>query len=271
MYAFDKRSCKCPLSIIVLLGVLLVPAAAVAQSCNDKGHARSNTSIYDRLPYFSTASGWNYGNVAANLERGTLVYICHREEVSFGFSRQKWYQISYYLGGRWQYGWVLGRDIDVSSVLSPGSERSLAAWVLPEAHAQPPTAEAPPASLGPPPMPANNPPSRSPAKSAGEHMDSGLMQFYITAFIVMVAGMIAKAFFDYINSQETRRAKEVLQQAVVPVLVSPIVFLGLMQTSNLTTTTATSAQAYMVFLCIAFQNGFFWQTLLGRRAAKTGN
>ncbi len=77
-------------------------------------------------------------------------------------------------------------------------------------------------------------------------------------YLAMVVGMVAKTTWDAI---EVRRSHGRIRldpwAAVRPLLVSPIVFQAILSTKEAVVLDA-------VTLTFAFQNGFTWQTLLGR-------
>jgi hypothetical protein len=77
-------------------------------------------------------------------------------------------------------------------------------------------------------------------------------------FVLTIAGMGAKTLWDAIDARRAPRRRLNIDpwQFAKPMLVSPIVFLVVWK---------NSAQAMdLSTLCLAFQNGFTWQTLLGK-------
>ena len=84
----------------------------------------------------------------------------------------------------------------------------------------------------------------------------------------MLFGMIAKAVVDYLDAPGSKHAlREHSRNALVAVLVSPIVFLGFLTAGQF----SASTQTFIVLWLLAFQNGFFWQTVLKReREGKSG-
>lgn len=77
----------------------------------------------------------------------------------------------------------------------------------------------------------------------------------IILFFCMIAGMAAKYFYDTIGSGNKLVFKK--WQLFKPMLISPIVF----GTIYRSTDTSTSVILLLIF---AFQNGFFWQTVLNK-------
>jgi uncharacterized membrane protein YedE/YeeE len=84
----------------------------------------------------------------------------------------------------------------------------------------------------------------------------------ITAlFLTMVLGMVAKALYDMVvsNEQLPSFGTEILtrKDVMLPLLVSPMVFgaiYGYLRNSPIT----------VITFMFAFQNGFFWKTVFGR-------
>ncbi|MCP4218754.1 MAG: hypothetical protein GY765_29250 [bacterium] len=77
----------------------------------------------------------------------------------------------------------------------------------------------------------------------------------IGMYFCMAAGMISKYLFDSIGDRKRGRIKLYKWQLIKPLLVSPIVFVGVY--SQLPVNTGT-----FILLLFSYQNGFFWQTLL---------
>jgi hypothetical protein len=84
----------------------------------------------------------------------------------------------------------------------------------------------------------------------------------------MLLGMAAKVFVDMLDTWNKALLWAHLRNMVIAILVSPIVFLGLLSAGQFTGPT----QQFVVLALLAFQNGFFWQTVLKRdsdRIART--
>jgi hypothetical protein len=58
---------------------------------------------------------------------------------------------------------------------------------------------------------------------------------------------------------------QIVRETMVPLLVSPMVFLGFMQSASLK---ISGNGGFIVLLCLAFQSGFFWQTVLNIKKAQ---
>ncbi|MEW6608833.1 MAG: hypothetical protein AB1414_15545 [bacterium] len=78
----------------------------------------------------------------------------------------------------------------------------------------------------------------------------------ISLYLLMLSGMAAKYFFDAIG-EEGKKIELSKWQLFRPMLVSPIVF-GVVYAS------IGESTPVIVNLIFAFQNGFFWQTVLNR-------
>jgi hypothetical protein len=108
------------------------------------------------------------------------------------------------------------------------------------------------------PPPGSVPPS--PARDDAPKPDeSALIEFYAWCFAAMILGMVAKALVDVFESTERVQPAKLVRRAGTPLFVSPVVFLGFMQSAGLDVKGTTG---FLVLLCLAFQNGFFWQTVM---------
>lgn len=82
-------------------------------------------------------------------------------------------------------------------------------------------------------------------------------------FACMILGMFAKVVWDALETiGDNDPVKLNFRSLFKPALVSPIVFIAVLQTVN--------NGLSILFLCFAFQNGFFWQTILGKVAEQHG-
>jgi hypothetical protein len=92
-----------------------------------------------------------------------------------------------------------------------------------------------------------------------------LWTLYGPLFLAMLLGMTAKGLVDYLDaSGDTSTLWEHSRNAFVAVLVSPIVFLGFLTAGQF----STSTQTFLVLSLLAFQNGFFWQSVLKREGRR---
>ncbi len=84
--------------------------------------------------------------------------------------------------------------------------------------------------------------------------------FWLFLFLTMVFGIVAKAFYDYIENNESfNLGWDILlrREVLLPIFVSPMVFGGIYSIAK------QSPRNFGTFI-FAFQNGFFWKTILGR-------
>lgn len=254
------RSCL----LVVIATLLLYPSVLFAQGCERKGVITSDTDVYEKLPRFVTGRGWQ-GNRMAYLRKNTQVYICGEQSVEFGFSTKVWFQVAYMEHNNWKYGWILEdnirnwrgmlRDIElcgncstISVALaaeSPISTPGQSDWKLGNS----------------PPGPSLQGESNT-VSSVNENSAtlSDEVRLYAPLFVAMLLGMIAKGAIDWLDAADKAVLKLHLRNALVAVLVSPIVFLGFLSAGQF----STSTQTFIVLWLLAFQNGFFWQTVLKR-------
>ena len=85
-----------------------------------------------------------------------------------------------------------------------------------------------------------------------------LLKLYAPFFVAMLIGMVAKTIVDYLDAWDKTAIWVHLRNGMTSVLVSPIVFLGFLTAGQF----GTSKQTFIVLSLLAFQNGFFWQTIL---------
>jgi hypothetical protein len=85
-----------------------------------------------------------------------------------------------------------------------------------------------------------------------------LFTLYGPLFIAMLFGMIAKATVDWLDASDNSVLRQHVRNAFTAFLVSPIVFLGFLSAGEF----STSRQTFIILCLLAFQNGFFWQTVL---------
>ena len=263
---------QCLTAIIAILTiVLLLPSLSTAQStCNRRGRIIQDTDVYPQVPSYVTGSGWR-GERIATLRGNTQVYVCGERSVAFGFSTRTWVQIAFEgMGRNWQYGWILKEYITMAS--SGHREIEIAAASFPIAvafAAEPPAGQAKDAWMLPPPPPLPPPHSEdrfvSGTKETGSASLSDLGELYWPLFVAMLLGMLAKAGVDCLDSADSSVMWQHLRNAVVALLVSPIVFLGFLSAGQF----STSTQTFVVLCLLAFQNGFFWQTVLKRNVRGT--
>jgi hypothetical protein len=241
---------------VLLLG--LGPAAA--QQCATRTTLKSFATVYENPPHYVTGAGLQ-GNRTDQLPPGTAVFICRQENVDFGFSSRVWVQIQYRAGGQgWRNGWIPQESLP--------APRTVDLWQrLLDNVIAPAGAQAPPGSNEelPPPLSSEAP---SPA-STNDIAWSDLATLYGPLFAALLLGILAKVGVDCLDDWSNvtvRRDKmrDHMRNGLIAILVSPIVFLGFLNAGQF----PTAKQTFMVLALLAFQNGFFWQTVLKKSPQK---
>jgi len=258
----------CTLFTMIFL-LTLLPSESIAQGkCEKRGKIEQAADVYQQVPRYVTGSGW-LGERATRLNKDTQVYICGEQTAAFGLSTKTWVQIAYWSADKWAYGWVLNDGVSylTGSLHEREPKRGFSMVAL--AFAVDKMANAPGKTewtLGPPPtLPAPISEDSSAGNEPGQARLSDLGQLYWPLFVAMVLGMVAKAMVDLLDSSDTGMMRLHAKNAVVSILVSPIVFLGFLTAGQF----STSTQTFLVLCLLAFQNGFFWQTVL-KRTARAG-
>jgi ACR3 family arsenite efflux pump ArsB len=89
-------------------------------------------------------------------------------------------------------------------------------------------------------------------------------------FIFMVLGMLGKVAFDALGIKAVRLGWKARAKAcALPLVVSPITFLGILQLSN--TSAPATGIGFLAIACTAFQSGFFWHTVFDGLSAGPQN
>lgn len=279
-----------------LLTGLMLASPARAQTCEQKATLTASTDVYKELPRYVTGLGWQ-GARSDRLPAGSVVWICQDRAVDFGFSSKTWSQVGYRAPRNtdpWRFGWVLKEQWRPAPRTPARQSMGDAGWQLagytakattkpppaspPEALPATPTdtppdtpPEAPPTA--PPTDNADTPPNLpTPKSGAGTTLDtppesaslSEQIVLYGPLFLAMLLGMLAKALFDLLDdAQPSWRAH--LRHGAMAIVISPIVFLGFITAGQFN----SSSQTFLVLALFAFQNGFFWQTVLKRNPSPT--
>jgi len=243
----------------VLLGT---PSIAAAQDCKGSAAVTRETPVYAQpATAFNTANGWVYGQPVAVLGVKVKVFVCTERTVRFGLISQSWTQIAYWNGKSWQHGWIVSDSIHAAIDQPSTWLASLAGltFLVSSAYAQPQViTESPPADAGAAPPPT----ASSLAGGAVNVVDSMVETFYGVLFACMILGMLAKILFDTLTDKKSVQWKIRARAAALPILISPIVFLGIMQAAN--ADQALTLASFLAVACSAFQNGFFWHAILDR-------
>lgn len=265
----------CSLQTMALaFALLLLSPAVVAQKCDRRSALVSDTDVFESPPRYVTGVGWR-GNVLVRLPSGTEVYICRESNVDFGFASKTWVQIAYRQGPQWpKYGWVIKEAMRAARNADPDADY----WTFLVGSAQaasrpstvPSTApSAEPADTGQ--LPAAAPPAPAPSEATGNSGNTmlpsteDLLALYLPLFYAMLLGMCAKVLVDMLDAWDKRLLWAHLRNGVIAILVSPIVFLGLLSAGQF----SGEKQTFVVLALLAFQNGFFWQTILKRDSDRT--
>jgi len=237
-----------------------------AQNCERRAITTGVADVFENPPHYMTGVGWQ-GRRMTGLPIGTQVYICAEQNVDFGFSSKVFYQIAFKTD-KWKYGWILADQIkmvrhgfvetDIASryVLISGALADEPPAPVPQ-EVQWHLGEAPPVPVAG--VESGSAPSS--AESAPVSL-SNLGTLYGPLFVAMLLGMLAKGVMDCLNATTKAALKEHLRAGFSAILVSPIVFLGFLNAGQF----SASTQAFVVLSLLAFQNGFFWQTVLKRDA-----
>jgi hypothetical protein len=210
---------------IALAALAVVPLPALAQGgdCARQVTVRVATDVYDRPPVFYSADGWKLGQVVGRIPKGRTVRVCEEKEVGlFGVQQKGWVRIQE------PAGWIFRGKVSASA----GPRFSLVTPAYAEDGDEPDTGTGLP------------------------ELDAG--PFYAMIFGGLLFGMLAKAFFDELE-EPAFSTQRTMRRSIKALLVSPMVAIGILQGGNYG---FTSTFSFWVSLFIAFQNGFFWQTLL---------
>ena len=294
-------------SISIVL-VFLLPTKSHVQTCNRRGNIRNATIMYDRPPKFITGKGLMYSNVLTKLSQGTQILICQEARVGLWPAVEHWYQIAYWSQKQWWYGWVKATDVQevtpkvqrgkigtalrsfrlgprmvlaaapatepLSSKVSSSNNQDQEALGKQDAFPTPeelpegklarlfPTAQELPKDIIPPSVPKLE-------GIDGQISQTGTTKFYLYFFGLILAGMLAKVVVDLLESSENdnykRRIRRQLPKLIIPFFVSPIVFGSVITSTNVEVTNQTE---FFSLLVLAFQNGFFWQTIIHTRSLR---
>lgn len=255
-------------SLMILLFVALIvtaldPSLLFAQSCQRKAEISSGADVFTSPPRFVTGLGWQ-GNHQAFLMRGTQVYICGEQRIEFGLSTKVWAKIAYRNSSGFQFGWVLRENVTDWHAWrhDDGSETYFGLIAVAYAGDLPlQEREQSEWKLGKPPTETSHSGDSEAVSSGGNRASTtldDLFTLYAPLFIAMLFGMIAKATVDWLDASDNSVLQQHVRNAFTAFLVSPIVFLGFLNAGQFSTT----RQTFIILCLLAFQNGFFWQTVL---------
>ncbi len=263
-FSWTSRARLLSLSLIC---VLVGAATDVrSQDCKDPAIVERETPVFSSpAREFNTASGWVYGAPVAVLAANIRVFICGNRTVRFGVIWQQWFEVAYWDGKKWLHGWVVAANLRraATDAQTRLAWMTLPAVLIPSARAAVPVIEVnPPSDALAPAVPAL--PVPVPSGQAAPVEGSGLITFYAALFGFMILGMLAKVAFDVATAVGRTPWKARARAGVVPLVVSPIVFLGIMRAAD--ATAAATVGSFISVACFAFQNGFFWHTVFDRSA-----
>ena len=226
------------LKSLFLMAALLCAAAAHAQSCDRTGVVNSETVVYSSAPIFITGTGWQLGQEVTRLQQGAEFRVCERTRIGVLFDKRTWFRIEYGADRPTAQGWIYAGTTDLGLLDDPGAGTKTASGggiLVSAAHAQ---------ATG---LPGGGLPSNMTAN------------IIVISFSAILLGMIAKVLFDYLEERSRIVFSEVLRKMFRSIIVAPIVFLSFLQVGEFGVTNDISVY---IGACLAFQNGFFWQTVL---------
>ena len=224
--------------VISTILFFLVLSSDVNAQCEMKGTTVRDTKVYNRAPHFYTGSGWKLGDIVTTLPANTNVMICEKIEIGHLLNKKTWYRIQY----NNNTGWVYSNDLRVSWNKDKRFRNAYLDFsFVSNAYAQ--SKE----SSGDNPLPSST---------------VSLVLLYLCMFILILSGMFAKLVFDEIDSLEELSIRNCLKmkKCIKAIIVAPLVFLAFLKTADFTSN--AEIIGLIVIACIAFQNGFFWQTVL---------
>jgi len=254
---------------VLIVGALFSPTVARAQTCQEKRSVTEDVVVYQDIPQFRTGRGWD-GRIIASLRKGSIVFVCRRQSVQFGLTSRAWLQVAFQSSGSDPaFGWI---PDDATTVAARSMATRVFANLSPLAAA---IAQEPEPQTGEhlsPSWPPKNPPPVPPitidtSTATPKSPVQDVVALYWPMFLAMVFGMLAKAGADWLDRPSGSSAVSQVRSLVLALLVSPIVFLGFLNVGQFSVET----QAYLVLLLLAFQNGFFWQTVLKKSEPAQGN
>ncbi len=217
---------------------LLANASAEAQ-CSPAKRTSVTVPVYDTPPEFSTANGWFFGPQKLSLAAGVPIQVCASRGVGFLGGQKLWLYIHFAPQNGVSDGWIFGEGTVATT--RRGGRSSLGALLGPAAaYAQGPGVAPEPQGL-----PADG---------------TDLLSLF-WAVIGILLGMAAKGAFDSLQAGGHLVVRDYLLRTTPALLISPMVFLSLAKISDIH---LADAHGLIVAFCVAFQSGFFWQTVLVR-------
>ena len=228
------------LSRLLLAGTISLGAVtpAVAQEeCPTSGMTVRAVTVHPGPPRFFTGRGWLIEPSIDTLASETALQICETRSIGVIPSTRVWLRIHY--GGTGE-GWIPADAVEQST------ERIALASLVPSIALM---------------LPQQQESTTTELVQATEGVP-GTTWPMAWMLLAVVLGMIAKAVFDRLECDDFD-VRACLRQTVRSLVVAPMVFLGIGEVGNF----ALTSTGMMLYLGWAFQNGFFWQTVLARQTA----
>lgn len=216
------------------LSVIIISTKAAQAECDRQVVIKFPVNVYENMPQYSTGKGWVLAKTIGTLPKGTTIWICKEQSVGLLLSQKRWLQIKFIKDGKEHFGWIPEEGLKVSSGIHTDSIKLA---LIGMAYAQE-KVDIPEAGV----------PSSQP--------------IYLIIFIAICFGMVAKGLFDRLEYRAFS-FRAYMKKTIRAILVSPIVFMSMASAGDFP---IQSTGSLLIFLCMAFQNGFFWQTVL----VKTG-
>ena len=223
-------------ALVVL--VLLFHTPVAEADCGPQKKLSVPVSVYSGVPNFSTGKGWSLAPKLATLPAGSSVALCEERSVGIFLSKKTWLKIKFTHQGDDRFGWIPKEALQASQGPAPHD-----VGIIGSAYAADGDADTDTTALGLP----------------------NSVQLYVFMFAAVILGMGAKGVFDCLGNRRVA-LRQYFTRTIRSFLVSPIVFLGMASGGDFVIATTGSL---MIFLCMAFQNGFFWQTVLVKTGGTT--
>jgi hypothetical protein len=234
-------------AVVLLLfcgGILPTTGLAAQLSCNKVEQTKVRVVVYDRAPRFSTTGGWVLGYPTDTLAAHSRIQVCESRTIGF-IGGKRWLHIQFNSGAGPRDGWIFGEDTTVGSARAP-VHPSLAALLFLPRIAQAQT------------------PASAPEEVAGELLPPAF-PVYALLFGALLIGIAAKGAYDPLVNGAPLALQSYLRHTAPALLVSPMVFLGFNSLASFEfDVSSLVGKTMLVYMCMAFQNGFFWQTVLAK-------
>jgi hypothetical protein len=222
---------------VALIWSLTLLAGEASAQCNQPAQTIKETTVYNRAPTFSTGSGWRLGSQIEKLPAGASVTICERIEVGLFFDRKQWCRVQY--DGN-KTGWVyMGDVVTTSSYILPPTIVHASYLLTASAVADE--------------MDANGS-SVLPSRTT--------FHLYVLSFLAVMLGMFGKVAYDELDTGREISVRDCFnaRKCLKAMIIAPVTYLGFLYVGDFST--PGELRTIVIAMCLAFQNGFFWQTTL---------